>query len=122
MPKVVTSCADIGFIYKFQFIGLIKIQNRTAVIDIDYPAALSVIAPYPARLCNIVILHSLWDIMGYAKCGFPPFLLVILCLRVPKLTVASFLFHQRLVVSLLYNPAFLKDKNLVAEPAAGHPV
>ena len=27
MPKVVTSCADIGFIYKFQFIGKPAAQN-----------------------------------------------------------------------------------------------
>ncbi len=38
----------------FQFIGLIKVQNRAAVASIDNPAALSVIAPYPA-FCGAVV-------------------------------------------------------------------
>ena len=39
---------------QFQFIGLIKVQNRAAVASIDNPAALSVIAPYPA-FCGAVV-------------------------------------------------------------------
>ena len=35
-------------IVNFQFIGLIKLQNRAAVIGIDYPTPLSVIVLYPA--------------------------------------------------------------------------
>lgn len=39
---------------KFEFINLIKLQNRAAVISIDYPAALPVIVSYPA-LCGTVL-------------------------------------------------------------------
>ena len=39
---------------KFRFRGLIKVQNRAAVTGIVYPAALFVIAPYPAP-CGAVV-------------------------------------------------------------------
>lgn len=35
-------------IHDFHFIGLAKVQNWAAVTGIEYPAALLVIAPYPA--------------------------------------------------------------------------
>ena len=38
----------------YSTIGLIKVQNRAAVASIDNPAALSVIAPYPA-FCGAVV-------------------------------------------------------------------
>ena len=38
----------------FQFIGLIKVQKRAAVIGIDYLAALSVIAPCPVFCVAVV--------------------------------------------------------------------
>lgn len=55
------------------------------------------------------------------KCNLS-FLLVILRLRIPELAIVAVLPHQRLMAARLYNPSSVKDKDIVTESAAGHPM
>lgn len=68
MPMLLHAKNGIYLNDKFLFIGLIKLQNRVVVISIDYPAALSVIAPYPAPMPPSV--PQLWSVRSSAGSRF----------------------------------------------------